>query len=228
MEEDLHHERGGWRTGYLTHLLLRRHADADEGYIYGFRHPDDTAPGLPSPPEGYGGGPDLIKIGRSKNHQARMRQISRRCGYVPHTVFAHLMPQHARVERVVHALLHNSRLRDVGCGGCGARHEEWFQVGAGRAEHLVALWKAFVECRPYDEQGQMLPAWRERLERLDLGDVDCWEHLVHAASLAQPVAGSPQELEAEGAPARLVGGRNGPSSDGDPGRDDQEESWEVV
>lgn len=196
--------------------------------MYGFQHPHDIALDPSSPPGGHDGRPHLIKIGRSRNHRVRMRQISKSCGYIPHTVFAHLMPQHARVERVVHAQLHNSRLRDVGCGGCGARHEEWFQVGVGQAEHLVALWKAFVECQPYDEQGEMLPAWRGRLEQLDLGEVDCWELFVHWGPLARPVAGSPEELEAESAPAGLGEGHNGPSSDGDPGSDDQEESWEVV
>lgn len=212
----------------IKDLLLRRHADADEGYVYGFQHPDDVALDPSSSPEGVNGGPNLIKIGRSKNHQARMRQISKKCGYVPHTVFAHHMPQHAMVERLVHTQLHNSRLRDVGCTGCGARHEEWFQVEAGRAEHLVALWKAFVECRPYDEQGEMLPVWRERLEKVDLGDAGCWESFVHGIPLARPMVSLPQELQAETTSTKLVEGLSGPSSDGNPGRDDQDETWEVI
>lgn len=209
-------------------LLLRRHVGIDEGYVYGFQHPDDVAPDPLSTEGDHNGRPPLIKIGRSKNHQARMRQISKRCGYIPHTVFAHLTPQHAMVERVVHTQLHNSRLRDVGCAGCGTRHEEWFQVEADRAEHLVALWKAFAECRPYDENGGMLPEWRRRLDLLDLGDADCWEDFVHGAPLARPVAGSPQELEAETAPTGSVAGQVGPSGDVNPGRGDQEESWEVI
>lgn len=212
----------------IKDLLLRRHADADEGYVYGFQHPDDVTINPLSTRAGDNGGPHLIKIGRSRDHQARMRQISKKCGYVPHTVFAHHMPQHAMVERLVHTQLHNSRLRDVGCTGCGARHEEWFQMEAGRAEHLVALWEAFAKCRPYDEQGEMLPVWRERLERLDLGDAECWEGFVHGNPLARPVVSSPQELQAETTPVRLIEGLNGSSSDGDSGRDDQEESWEVV
>ncbi|KAI7784923.1 hypothetical protein LA080_008954 [Diaporthe eres] len=199
----------------IKDLLLRHHADADEGYVYGFQHPEDVAVDPLSTGRCDNGRPHLVKIGRSKNHQARMRQISKRCEYVPHTVFAHLTPQHAMVERVVHTQLHNSRLRDVGCVGCGTRHEEWFEVDVGRAEHLVALWKAFAECHPYDKQGEMLPARRKRLEQLDLGDADCWEHFVHEAPLDRSVAGSPQELEAETAPTGLVEGLIGPSSDGD-------------
>ncbi|KAL2273583.1 hypothetical protein FJTKL_04426 [Diaporthe vaccinii] len=199
----------------IKDLLLRHHADADEGYVYGFQHPEDVAVDPLSTGGCDNGRPHFIKIGRSKNHQARMRQISKRCKYVPHTVFAHPTPQHAMVERVVHTQLHNSRLRDVGCVGCGTRHEEWFEVDVGRAEHLVALWKAFAECHPYDKQGEMLPARRKRLEQLDLGDADCWEHFVHEAPLDRSVAGSPQELEAETAPTGLVEGLIGPSSDGD-------------
>lgn len=213
----------------IKDLLLRRHANADEGYVYGFQHPDDVALDPLPTRGGDNGRPNLIKIGRSKDHQARMRQISKKRGYIPHTVFAHHMPQHAMVERLVHTQLHNSRLRDVGCTGCGARHEEWFQVEeVGSAEHLVALWKAFVDCRPYDEQGEMLPAWRERLEQLDLGDADCWEGFVHGVPSPRTVAGSPQELHAETTPVRLVEDLAGPSSDGNPGRDDQDESWEVI
>lgn len=212
----------------IKDLLLRRHADADEGYVYGFQHPDDVAMDPLSISGDDNGSPHLIKIGRSKDHQARMRQISKKCGYVPHTVFAHHLPQHAMVERLVHTQLHNSRLRDVGCTGCGARHEEWFQVGVDRAEHLVVLWKAFAECRPYDAQGEMLQMWRERLEGLDLGDADCWEGFVHGVPLARPVVNSPQELQAETTPVRVVEGPSGPSSGGKSGRDDQDESWEVV
>lgn len=186
----------------IKQLLLRHHAGADEGYVYGFHHPDDVAVDALSAGEGHNGRPRLIKIGRSKDHQVRMRQIRNGCGYIPHTVFAHHMPQHAMVERVVHTQLHNSRLREVRCAGCGTKHAEWFQVEVSRAEHLVTLWKAFAGHQPYDEQGEMLPAWRERLEQLDLGDADCWEDFVHGAPPARLMTGSPQELEAETSPTR--------------------------
>ena len=207
----------------IQNILLRPHANAGEGYVYAFQHPDDIALAQPPQPAAQ---PHLIKIGRSKNHRARMRQTSKRCGYVPRTVFAYLMPRHAMVERVVHAQLHNSRLRDVGCVGCGTRHEEWFRVDVRRAEHVVALWKAFVECSPYDEQGAMLPAWRERLEQLDLGDADCWQRFVHGDLLGRQVAGLPQELEADTAPAGVIASHIYPSSDGDRDRDEQE-GWET-
>lgn len=200
--------------------LLLRYSVAEEGYIYGFHHPDDR---ILNPSPGDDTGTTLIKIGRSKNHAARMKQIGKKCRYVPHMVFAHLMPHHVRVERVVHMQLHNSRLRDVGCTGCGARHEEWFQVDVGRAEHLVMLWKAFAGCLPYDEEGTMLPVWRERLEQLDLDDEDCWEVFVHGAPLVQPVAVLPYELEAEAIPNTWVEDRIDPPRDGAAERSGHEE-----
>ncbi|KAJ0120277.1 hypothetical protein J7T55_001134 [Diaporthe amygdali] len=205
--------------------LLLRYTGSDEGYVYGFKHPDDVA--LNPSPGGHSG-IQLIKIGRSKNHQVRMRQIRKKCRYVPHTVFAHRMPHHVRIERIIHMQLHNSRLRDVGCTGCGARHEEWFRVEDGYAEHLVMLWKAFAESHPYDEQGAMLPMWRERLEQLDLDDADCWQHFIHEdVPSGQPCEASPRELEAQTAPARLVDDQINSSSDGVTGADGQK-IWELV
>lgn len=212
----------------IKDLLLRRHAGTDEGYVYGFQHPDDVALDPSSSLEGNEWGPHLIKIGRSKNHPARMRQISKKCGYIPHTVFAYHLPWHVMVERVVHAQLHNSRLRDVGCTGCGTRHEEWFRMDARHAEHAAELWKAFVERRPYDEQGAMLRAWHERLEQLDLGDADCWQRFVHGSPLAQLPPDSPQELEAETAYTGLAAGDTDLSIDRDLGENEQQEDWEVV
>jgi hypothetical protein len=185
----------------IKDILLRCHAEVDSGYIYGFQHPDDITHDQQRP--GHELEPHLIKIGRSENHRQRMRQISKRCRYIPHTVFAHFMPQHTMVERVVHAQLHNSRLRDAGCIGCGTKHEEWFQVDVRHAEHVVELWKAFVESRPYDGQGAMLPEWRERLEQLDLGDTDCWQRFVRDDGLLARAAAAdspqPQEAESESA-----------------------------
>ncbi|KAG8169204.1 hypothetical protein KVR01_001953 [Diaporthe batatas] len=218
--EDLHHEGGSLGAAHSTHggrpnLLLCCHPDADEGFVYGFQHPDDVAPDPLL--TGSHKWAHLIKIGRSKNYQTRMKQIGKQCKYTPHTVFAHFMPWHGVVERVVHTQLHNSRLRDTGCRGCGARHEEWFQVDARLAEDAVELWKAFVECSPYDEQGGMLPVWRERLEQLDLDDSNCWQCFVHDAPSAWPAAGSPRGVEAENADLGLAAGCIGPRSDGDLG-----------
>ena len=187
--------------------LLLGSCPATAGYIYGFMHPNDLAS---QPSAGISRGPKLIKIGRSIDYERRMREIGRKCEYVPNVVFAYHMPHHVRVELVVHLQLHNTRLRDVGCSGCGVRHEEWFQVDIEHAERLVGLWQSFANCRPYDEQGEMLLMWRERLEGLDLDDIDCWERFIQGASSDSPLAEYP--LEIDGYP-RTSESEGGSSSD---------------
>ncbi|KUI72514.1 hypothetical protein VM1G_08404 [Cytospora mali] len=175
-----------------TKRLLLGHSPATEGYVYGFTHPDDMMFRMSTD---ITQGTHLIKVGRSVNYERRMREFRRSCKYVPHVIFAYFMPHHFRIEMVVHLQLHNVRLRDVGCTGCGARHEEWFHVDIEHAQHLVSLWKGFANCLPYDEQGEMLPLWRERLEGIDLEDEDCWERFMRGIPSGKPVADSPQELE---------------------------------
>lgn len=169
-----------------TKRLLLGRFPATEGYVYGFTHPDDTATMTTTAAKET---THLIKIGRSVDYERRMREFRQRCKYVPRVVFARLMPHHHRIELVVHLQLHNARLRDVGCAGCGARHEEWFRVDVGYARRLVGLWRGFAMCRPYDEQGEMLPVWRERLEEVDLDDGDCWERFVGWDDPSGPLSG---------------------------------------
>ncbi|ROV92370.1 hypothetical protein VMCG_09113 [Cytospora schulzeri] len=182
--------------------LLLKYSPATEGYVYGFMHPDDML--FRTSSEICTQGTHLIKIGRSVNYERRMREFRRNCKYVPRVVFAYFMPHHFRIEMVIHLQLHNVRLRDVGCIGCGARHEEWFGVDVGYAERLVSLWQGFANCHPYDEQGEMLPMWRERLEELDMDDIDCWERFIRGTPSGHPVAGYLQRLEEH---------PNGPSED---------------
>ncbi|ROW08187.1 hypothetical protein VPNG_06891 [Cytospora leucostoma] len=166
----------------IKRLLLGK-SPTTEGYVYGFIHPSDmifqTSAG--SNPETH-----LIKIGRSIDYERRMREFIRKCKYVPHVVFAHFMHHHFRIELVVHLQLHNARLRDVGCTGCGAKHEEWFRVNVADAERIVSLWQSFTSCRPYDDHGGLLPMWRERLEAIDMDDADCWEHFIRGYPLHHP------------------------------------------
>lgn len=151
--------------------LMRSHP-ANAGFIYGFTHAVIVFARL-------GTGPlihvDLIKLGRTDNVQRRMHQWRKLCKYEPHLAFAHYMPHHQRIERIVHHQLHNARLREhLGCSGCGARHTEWFRAGAAHAESLVKMWQDFTRSGPYDEFGDLLPSWLGRLQRGDLDDPDCW------------------------------------------------------
>lgn len=174
--------------------LLLGDFPATEGYVYGFTHPYDTSFGMSAE---LTQGIHLIKIGRSVDYERRMREFHRKCKYVPHVIFSHTMSHHLRIELVVHLQLHNERLQDVGCLGCGARHEEWFRVDGEHAESLVSLWQGFANCNPYDDDGVMLPEWCDRLERLDMDDVNCWERFIRGNSPdhAAVAAGYPQELE---------------------------------
>lgn len=191
--------------------LLLGHSPAIGGYVYGFTHPEDIILMNSRTSAETTQGTHLIKIGRSVDYERRMREFQRNCRYVPRVVFAHFMPHHHRIELVVHLQLHNARLRDVGCTGCGARHAEWFRVDVEYAEHLVNLWQGFANCRSYDEQGEMLPIWRERLEELDLDDGDCWERFIREIPLDHPEAGHPQEPEE--CPSSPREDEVGPSSD---------------
>lgn len=151
--------------------LLKTHP-ATEGCIYGFLHPGNVFVRI-------GTGPisdiQIIKIGRSVKVQRRMKEWKKKCKYEPRVVFNAKMPHHRRIERIVHHQLHNSRLREYpGCSGCNVQHTEWFRVSTIYAEHLVRMWQAFAQRRPYSENGDLLPDWLERLERIDLEDPGCW------------------------------------------------------
>lgn len=164
---------------------LQRPHPAAAGHIYGFTHPDQILVKL-------GTGPriemELVKIGRSENVGRRMQQWRKQCKYVPRLIFALAMPQHHRIERVVHHQLHNARLREhLGCFGCGIRHMEWFRVDAEHARSLVVMWQGYAERQPYDEVGGLLPDWIARLGQVDLGDPDCWSWFIPGPDRAQPV-----------------------------------------
>lgn len=151
--------------------LLRPHPVV-EGFIYGFSHPENL-------PARLGSGSTievkLIKIGRSDNVGRRMREWRKQCKYIPRLVFAHTMAHHHKIERVVHHQLHNVRLREhFGCPGCGARHTEWFRIDVDFSQSLVVMWQKFTNQQPYDEFGNLLPDWLEKIERVDLDDPNCW------------------------------------------------------
>lgn len=159
------------------------------GYVYGFLHPSNVRVRI-------GTGPmsdiQVIKIGRSVNVERRMRQWKKQCKYEPRVVLNVAMPHHYRIERIVHHQLHNCRLRESpGCSGCKHRHTEWFRVSTIYAEHLVSMWQNFAQRQPYDQFGDLLPGWLERLERVDLEDPGCWMWFI----LESPPAGLLSHLE---------------------------------
>lgn len=174
-----------WEVNEAIKAELLRPHPAAAGHIYGFARPDQILVKL-------GTGPcaemELIKIGRSENVGRRMQQWRKQCKYVPRLIFALAMPQHHRIERVVHQQLHNARLREhLGCSGCGIRHMEWFRVDADHARSLGVMWQRYAERQPYNEVGELLPDWMARLGQVDLGDPDCWSWFTLGPDQSQPV-----------------------------------------
>lgn len=191
-------------------LVTRSFTPHSVGYVYCFQHPgakdvldrevgpDDvllTAAAVVRP---------LVKIGRTRNLARRMKQLRRHCGYAPDVRFAHRIPAHERVEALVHAQLYNARRKEhPGCVGCGARHDEWFDVGVAGAEDLVRLWQGFTthSVRPYDAAGGLVPRWRERLQAADLDDAGCWAWFTHWDPVSLPAQAGSLDVsmaEAEG------------------------------
>lgn len=147
------------------------------GYVYGFTHPDDRDMdvGLSDPTMMTPIHP--VKIGRSKRAAKRIKEWRRQCGYQPVVRFSYRMPEHARVESIVHAQLYNERRKQhPGSCQCDTRHDEWFDVGYEHADHLARLWQGFTRhrIRPYDTFGSLVPQWWERLQNVDMDDENCW------------------------------------------------------
>jgi hypothetical protein len=59
--------------------------------------------------------------------------------------------------------------------GCPKKHDEWFKIGLERLRKVVAVWKRFVESKPYDENNNLKPYWQQQLKKIDLSsNIDPW------------------------------------------------------
>lgn len=142
--------------------------DQKFGYIYGFQREDN----------GY------IKIGVTKDVETRMRQLANSCHYEPKVVLRIAVPHAFRVERLIHLHLRSERFREnllnhlCNSGrGCPTKHEEWFKVGLERLQKVVAVWKRFIESKPYDEKHGLKSWWQQQLKKIDLrSHLDPWLH----------------------------------------------------
>lgn len=77
---------------------------------------------------------------------------------------------------------------------------------------LVAMWRGLAEQRPYDESGNMLSDWLERLEKANLADIDCWSWFTRVPGLISPLPTSPRSRINQGLEDR-IDGSNGPRTD---------------
>ncbi|KAF2025998.1 DUF1766-domain-containing protein [Setomelanomma holmii] len=91
----------------------------------------------------------MVKIGRTKNLQARLKQWNHQCkrtfsyhGELPR------VPHVSRLERLIQVELKKCRMqRD--CEGCGTMHQEWFNVGETKVLKVFEKWQRWIELEPY-------------------------------------------------------------------------------
>ncbi|KAH6680965.1 meiotically up-regulated gene 113-domain-containing protein [Halenospora varia] len=154
----------------MCDVMSRPLSEQDQrlGYIYGFQREEN----------GY------IKIGVTKDVEARMQQWANSCHYKPKLVLQIAVPYAFRVERLIQLHLASERCRenlvDGLCNsgsGCPRKHEEWFKIELPRLKKVATLWKRFVESEPYDKKHILKSWWQQHLMKIDLGShLDPWLH----------------------------------------------------
>ncbi|KAL0942162.1 chitin synthase [Colletotrichum truncatum] len=142
------------------------------GFIYGFRLPKNHK--LLD-----GGDCNMVKIGFSKDPRERMQAWQRQCGYEPDVLFNKETPHHVKMEKIIHRHLGNERMQEQVCPQCSRMHQEFFEIGADRAQAVVEMWTEWAKRRPFDENGRLTEYWHWRLKTVDLADPHCWEDFVN-------------------------------------------------
>ncbi|KAH7148916.1 meiotically up-regulated gene 113-domain-containing protein [Dactylonectria macrodidyma] len=151
----------------LRQLLPRERSSKGCIYIYTF-------------PENYHDVAPYLKIGNTRALDSRIAAWKSQCGYKPEVLGSFTSELYVKVERLVHADLHNERMREAGgCPRCGVEHCEWFDVRSSKACRIIGLWTSWARQEPYDEFGLLKKQWRARVERVDLSDSNCWEDFVN-------------------------------------------------
>ncbi|KAF1939305.1 hypothetical protein EJ02DRAFT_457067 [Clathrospora elynae] len=91
----------------------------------------------------------MVKIGRTKDLEARLEQWNRQCKRT-HSYHGKLpsIPHVSRIERLMHIELKEWRMQRM-CEGCGAMHQEWFDVKTIHAVSVFRKWQDWIEQRPY-------------------------------------------------------------------------------
>ena len=140
----------------------------DEGYIYILYI------------EGYEG---YVKIGRTeKKIEKRQKQINKCIKYPLKIIKGEdfcAVPNHKRVERLIHEELRNDRRKfPCDCGRTARKkndceesdgltmHGEWFQLGQARACEVVGRWRKWMSSGPYVE-GHLRPLEQLRIDYYD-------------------------------------------------------------
>ena len=123
--------------------------------------------------------PGLVKIGRTKNPIDKRAMTIKKC-YSFELIAANdddfcIVPNHTKVEKLVHAELRNRR-RKVSCtryckkphdvavesnGNGTTQHGEWFEIDVMTAYAVVERWRKWMRSSPYNRNGRL-----RRLEEL--------------------------------------------------------------
>ncbi|KAI6785912.1 uncharacterized protein J7T54_006251 [Emericellopsis cladophorae] len=125
----------------------------------------------------------LVKIGWSQDAKERESQLKRKCGLRFGDILNPDQPPiklYERVEKLAHTEFQDQR-RKYDCR-CGTKdHKEYFYVPAEVAVNATQRWTAFCERGPWDERGNLLPFWEQRLGHYQKteGSVD-WDEFVDA------------------------------------------------
>lgn len=124
--------------------------------------------------------PPLVKIGKSKDVQARMSKLRHQCKIPDLSRVTDreevIIDEFEKVEIIVHAALQNFQ-RDPECKVCKSKgkgldtcHKEWFNVSEDVALQTVQLWRKFAEQKPWDQDGIIKDYWVVMLRDMEAAD----------------------------------------------------------
>lgn len=134
----------------LVNQTVKRPLTKDDrkgvGSIYIYRHYGDFG---------------FFKIGYSKDRSFRFKEWWKQCGYQideQEDLLKHITreaPHPARLEGLIHAELKSKRFTVQRCKTCHRTHNEWFEVTASEAQHVIIKWTKWMQDqKPYDKQGR--------------------------------------------------------------------------
>ncbi|KIM99833.1 hypothetical protein OIDMADRAFT_181188 [Oidiodendron maius Zn] len=110
-------------------------------------------------------GRQLLKIGKAVDIDSRMKGLKRKCEMfdLEQIGGVSFVPWHTKLERLVHAELHNyCRRFKCSSSTCQTVHREWHDVTKEEADKSIQRWAKFLNQKPYDRHGVLLDYWSNR------------------------------------------------------------------
>lgn len=156
----------------------------------------------------------LMKVGITEGQTGRRGSaIKGKCRHTemrehPNAV-SRVIPYYAIAEKLIHAELENFRHHWL-CK-CKVRHREYFNVSDEIVLDVFSRWRDFCQRKPWDDNGNLRPEWRERLQQRKLFD-DAREDYNHQRlALHWRIFTTPKVIESQIFEASRVFGRAYPS-----------------